>query len=72
MKTTCAGGRGGGRRAGAPLIPGAGPAQTHERWIAFIVIGSLMFVPGSYYSYLAYYAYRRAPGFTFDDIPEFD
>ena len=31
-----------------------------------------MFIPGAYHVRIAYYAYRKYPGFSFDDIPEFE
>ena len=32
-------------------------------------LGLVMFVPGAYYSRIAYYAYKGHPGFSFDTIP---
>jgi hypothetical protein len=31
-----------------------------------------MFLPGAYHVTIAYFAYRQYPGYSFDDIPEFD
>ncbi|KAI1306285.1 Transmembrane protein [Halotydeus destructor] len=35
-------------------------------------LGMLMFVPGFYHVRLAYYAFNEYPGYSFDDIPEFE
>lgn len=32
-------------------------------------LGLVIFIPGFYYSRIAYYAYKGHPGFTFDVIP---
>jgi hypothetical protein len=36
-----------------------------------IVIGSLMFIPGSYHTFLAYHAWKGTPGYSFNDVPDF-
>eukprot|EP00050_Salpingoeca_kvevrii_P010324 m.7700 g.7700 ORF g.7700 m.7700 type:complete len:55 (-) comp2790_c0_seq1:45-209(-) len=46
--------------------------QYSDRWLPMAILGGLMFIPGSYHTYLAYYAWQGAPGYTFDDIPDFD
>eukprot|EP00053_Salpingoeca_punica_P015986 m.149098 g.149098 ORF g.149098 m.149098 type:complete len:112 (-) comp16848_c1_seq5:776-1111(-) len=43
-----------------------------DKWLAMIIIGSLMFIPGSYHTYLAYYAWQQYPGFSYADIPDID
>ncbi|KAI8056472.1 hypothetical protein BDF21DRAFT_430880 [Thamnidium elegans] len=49
---------------------------TSDVWLArgtaFIVLGSLMFIPGSYHLYIAYYAYYKYPGYDFNLIPDWD
>eukprot|EP00040_Diaphanoeca_grandis_P001415 m.18460 g.18460 ORF g.18460 m.18460 type:complete len:117 (+) comp12035_c0_seq1:343-693(+) len=40
-----------------------------DRWVPMIVLGSLMFIPGSYHVGLAYKAWMQTPGYSFDDIP---
>jgi hypothetical protein len=40
--------------------------------LAFTIIGSVAFIPGFYYTRLAYYAYRGYAGYTFEDIPDLD
>ncbi|KAG2227033.1 hypothetical protein INT45_006440 [Circinella minor] len=42
------------------------------RGVPFIVIGSVMFIPGAYHLYLAYYAYYKYPGYDFSQIPDWD
>ncbi|ONK70573.1 uncharacterized protein A4U43_C05F35100 [Asparagus officinalis] len=37
--------------------------------IFFAVLGSLMFLPGFYYTRIAYYAYKGYKGFSFSNIP---
>ncbi|KAG1438575.1 hypothetical protein G6F56_012601 [Rhizopus delemar] len=47
-----------------------------EDWLSrgtpFIVLGSVMFIPGSYHLYIAYYAYYKYPGYDFSLIPDWD
>lgn len=38
--------------------------------ITLMSIGSFLFIPGFYYSRIAYYAYQGYKGFDLDDIPE--
>ena len=47
-------------------------AQASDRWLPMLIIGSLMFIPGSYHTYLAYYAWKGEPGFSFALIPDWD
>lgn len=37
--------------------------------IAFAVLGAFLFIPGFYYSRIAYYAYKGYKGFSFENIP---
>ncbi|KAG7545676.1 hypothetical protein ISN44_As12g011160 [Arabidopsis suecica] len=37
--------------------------------IFFIVLGCLLFIPGFYYTRIAYYAYKGYKGFSFANIP---
>ncbi|KAJ8661376.1 hypothetical protein O0I10_002642 [Lichtheimia ornata] len=43
-----------------------------SRGIPFLVLGSVMFIPGAYHLYLAYYAYYKYPGYDFTMIPDWD
>ena len=46
--------------------------QYADRTWPLIILGIIMFVPGAYHLRIAYYAYRQYPGYSFDEIPEFD
>jgi hypothetical protein len=46
--------------------------QYADRTWPLIILGIIMFLPGAYHVRIAYYAYRQYPGYSFDDIPEFD
>ena len=46
--------------------------QYADRTWPLIILGIIMFLPGAYHIRIAYYAYRQYPGYSFDDIPEFD
>ncbi|KAG6488466.1 hypothetical protein ZIOFF_049709 [Zingiber officinale] len=37
--------------------------------VFFAILGSVLFLPGFYYTRIAYYAYKGYKGFTFDNIP---
>jgi len=43
-----------------------------DRLWPLMIFGSLMFIPGSYHVYLAVNVFLGTPGYSFDDIPEFD
>ncbi|XP_031777744.1 uncharacterized protein LOC100114926 isoform X2 [Nasonia vitripennis] len=43
-----------------------------DRMWPIIILGALMFIPGAYHVRVAVQAYRKVPGYSFDDIPEFD
>ncbi|KAI8069859.1 uncharacterized protein B0P05DRAFT_551194 [Gilbertella persicaria] len=43
-----------------------------DRGTPFIVLGSVMFIPGVYHLYIAYYAYYKYPGYDFSLIPDWD
>ncbi len=38
----------------------------------FFLLGSIMFIPGSYHSFLAFQAFRGVEGFSFDEVAIFD
>lgn len=46
--------------------------EAKSRSIALLVLGLLMFIPGSYHVALAYLSYHEYPGYSFDDILDFD
>ena len=46
--------------------------QTNNQSLVLLFLGSIMFIPGFYHMRIAFYAYYRYDGFTFDKIPDFD
>ena len=46
--------------------------QYADRTWPVIVLGALTFIPGVYHVRIAWLAYRGAPGYSFEDIPDFD
>ena len=38
----------------------------------FFLLGSIMFIPGSYHTFLAAMAWRGEPGYSFEDVAVFD
>ncbi|KAM7485421.1 hypothetical protein LguiA_001430 [Lonicera macranthoides] len=44
-----------------------GGDRTHG--ISFAILGSILFIPGFYYTRIAYYAYKGYKGFSFSNIP---
>ncbi|KAF7080849.1 hypothetical protein CFC21_084852 [Triticum aestivum] len=41
----------------------------HSHGIFFRVLGVVIFIPGFYYTRIAYYAYKGYQGFSFANIP---
>ncbi|KAG2398599.1 transmembrane protein 230-like [Vigna umbellata] len=37
--------------------------------VFFAILGVILFIPGSYYTRIAYYAYKGYKGFSFSNIP---
>lgn len=46
--------------------------QHSDRTVPVLVIGILVFLPGFYHLRIAYYASKGYPGYSYDDIPDFD
>ncbi|XP_048129844.1 transmembrane protein 230-like [Rhodamnia argentea] len=44
-----------------------GGDRTHG--VFFTILGSILFIPGFYYTRIAYYAYKGYKGFSFSTIP---
>ncbi|CAD5186234.1 uncharacterized protein LOC103969051 isoform X5 [Musa acuminata AAA Group] len=44
-----------------------GGDRTHG--VLFAILGSMLFIPGFYYTRIAYYAYKGYKGFSFSNIP---
>ncbi|XP_069983329.1 transmembrane protein 230 [Penaeus vannamei] len=57
---------------GSLLVTGYIEEKYADRTWPVIILGALMFIPGAYHSYIAYYAFRGYEGFSFDDIPSFE
>lgn len=57
---------------GVMVVSGSIDVKYSDRMWPMIILGILMFIPGAYHIRIAYYAYRKVPGYSFDDIPEFD
>ncbi|KAJ8317475.1 hypothetical protein KUTeg_005379 [Tegillarca granosa] len=57
---------------GALLLTGYISAEYSDRTWPVLILGTLMFVPGAYHVRIAYYAYKKYEGYSYDDIPEFD
>ncbi|KAJ9580654.1 hypothetical protein L9F63_024165 [Diploptera punctata] len=57
---------------GSLLVSGHIDAKYADRTWPLIILGIIMFLPGAYHIRIAYCAYRQYPGYSFDDIPEFD
>lgn len=46
--------------------------QDSDRTVPVLIIGLLVFLPGIYHLRIAYYASKGYPGYSYDDIPDFD
>lgn len=57
---------------GSLLVTGYFDEKYADRTWPVIILGALMFIPGAYHSYVAYYAFQGYEGFSFDDIPSYD
>ena len=38
----------------------------------FFLLGCIMFIPGSYHTFLAMMAFRQVPGYNYDEVAIFD
>ncbi|XP_014600064.1 transmembrane protein 230 isoform X1 [Polistes fuscatus] len=57
---------------GSLIISGHIDSKYSDRMWPVIILGALMFIPGAYHMRVAILAYQKVPGYSFDDIPEFD
>ena len=58
--------------AGSLIVTGhIDPVKHSERFWPLILLGSLMFIPGSYHTYFAYKAFRGDPDWDFEEFPDF-
>ncbi|XP_054167240.1 transmembrane protein 230-like [Oppia nitens] len=46
--------------------------KPNDGLLVLVLLGVIMFIPGFYHIRIAYYAYHRCYGYSFDDIPDFD
>ncbi|KAK4759832.1 hypothetical protein SAY87_022963 [Trapa incisa] len=44
-----------------------GGDRTHG--VFFVILGAILYIPGFYYTRIAYYAYKGYQGFSFSNIP---
>ena len=49
-----------------------GKTEDRDRGLAMLILGSLMFIPGSYASCVLYGAYRGWPNYEYNQIPSYD
>ena len=47
---------------------GQAGAEPYEK----LILGSILFIPGSYHTFLAIMAYLRAEGFSYNDVATFE
>ncbi|XP_076231682.1 transmembrane protein 230 isoform X1 [Calliopsis andreniformis] len=57
---------------GSLIVSGHIDSKYSDRMWPVIILGILMFIPGAYHMRVAILAYQKVPGYSFDDIPEFD
>ncbi|XP_072759627.1 transmembrane protein 230 isoform X1 [Anoplolepis gracilipes] len=57
---------------GSLIVSGHIDSKYSDRMWPMIILGALMFIPGAYHMRVAILAYQKVPGYSFDDIPEFD
>lgn len=50
--------------------------MVHEKYLdrlwPLFILGSIMFIPGFYHVRIAYLAFMQRPGYSFEDIPEYN
>ena len=46
--------------------------KDRERGMTLMVLGALLFIPGSYTSTLLFGAYRNWPGYSYESVPSYD
>ncbi|PWA19786.1 hypothetical protein CCH79_00006901, partial [Gambusia affinis] len=57
---------------GALLLAGSFGVTNSDRTVPVLIIGIIVFLPGIYHLRIAYYASKGYPGYSYDDIPDFD
>lgn len=48
------------------------PYKSSDRGIPLIVLGSITFIPGAFYTRLAYYAWKGYRGYDYSLIPQYE
>ena len=57
---------------GSLIVTGHLDPEVHgERFWPLILLGGLLFIPGSYHTYFAYKAFSGDPDWSFDEFPDF-
>ena len=54
------------------LLIGYIETEHWDRAYPMLVVGLLLFTPGFYISRIAYYAWKKQPGYSYADIPTYD
>lgn len=57
---------------GVLIVSGHIHEKYGDRMWPLIILGAIMFIPGAYHIRIAYFSFKKKPGYSFDDIPEFD
>ncbi|XP_054906874.1 transmembrane protein 230b [Poeciliopsis prolifica] len=57
---------------GALLLAGYFGVTNSDRTVPVLIIGIIVFLPGIYHLRIAYYASKGYPGYSYEDIPDFD
>uniref|UniRef100_A0A3Q2Q951 Transmembrane protein 230 n=1 Tax=Fundulus heteroclitus TaxID=8078 RepID=A0A3Q2Q951_FUNHE len=57
---------------GSLLLAGYFGVTNSDRTVPVLIIGIIVFLPGIYHLRIAYYASKGYPGYSYDDIPDFD
>mmetsp|Transcript_24572 Transcript_24572/g.27951 ORF Transcript_24572/g.27951 Transcript_24572/m.27951 type:complete len:106 (+) Transcript_24572:32-349(+) len=52
-------------------VKAVGKSGWSDAW-PFFLLGSLLFIPGGYHSYIIYKIFRGVPGWSYDMIPDMD
>lgn len=47
-------------------------ARAQSGSFAFVLIGAILIIPGSYQTYMIYHAWRRTPGFSFSQLAAYE
>ena len=56
---------------GSLMLTGHLP-DAFDRGYPLVILGAILFIPGSYNTYTAYWAWRGAEGYSFSQIPQYE